>query len=64
MPNTTATEKPLTLTVDEVAEELQLHPNTIYDLLRAGEIPGLKIGGAWRIPRSRLVEYLEEGSAA
>lgn len=64
MPNTPIPDKPLTLTVDEVAEELQLHRNTVYDLLRTRVIPGIKIGGAWRIPRSRLVEYLEGEPAA
>lgn len=53
--------QPLALTVRDVAAELQLHPNTIRHLLLSGEIPGFKIGGAWRVPRSGLVRYLEQG---
>ena len=37
------------LTPYEVAYEL-----TVYNLLRAGKLPGVKIGRSWRIPRDAL----------
>jgi excisionase family DNA binding protein len=37
------------LTVMEVAKILRLHPNTIYRLMKRGEIPAFKIGQSWRI---------------
>ena len=38
---------------------LQLHPETLRKLSVSGEFPAKKIGNAWRIEKSRLMEYLE-----
>ena len=42
------------LTPYEVADELALSLTTVYNLLRAGKLPGVKIGRSWRIPRDAL----------
>ncbi len=42
------------LTPYEVAYELALSLTTVYNLLRAGKLPGVKIGRSWRIPRDAL----------
>lgn len=42
------------LTPCEVADELALSLTTVYNLLRAGKLPGVKIGRSWRIPRDAL----------
>lgn len=34
--------------------ELALSLTTVYNLLRAGKLPGVKIGRSWRIPRDAL----------
>ncbi len=47
------------LTPEQAAAELQLHPNTVYKLLAEGSLPGRKVGSSWRIPRARLMEWLE-----
>ena len=47
------------LTVKEVAEELRVHPETVREKLRHGDIKGIKIGKAWRIKREDLDEFLE-----
>lgn len=44
------------LTVEEAAERLKLHPETIREHLRAGILRGIKKGRSWRIPESALLE--------
>ncbi len=39
---------PKVLTVLELAEYLRVHPTTIYRLLKAGKIPGFRLGAEWR----------------
>lgn len=47
-----------TLTPEQAAEFLQVDPETVRRLLRAGRLPGAKIGQQWRIRRSDLDRYL------
>jgi excisionase family DNA binding protein len=42
------------LTVAEAADYLKSHPQTIYRLVRRGEIPARKLGNAWRIARADI----------
>ena len=46
--------------VEEIAEIFRFHKNTIYKLLRSGEIHGVKYGekGTWRIPGKAINKYL------
>ena len=46
------------LTPEEVAEYLKVPIPTIWRWCRKGTLPALKIGKYWRIPRTRLDEYL------
>ncbi|MEX2264551.1 MAG: helix-turn-helix domain-containing protein [Bryobacteraceae bacterium] len=47
-------------TVEEFAREKSLHPVTVRRLLRAGELPGYKIGPReWRIPADAWEEYVK-----
>lgn len=42
-------------TVDEAAERLRVHPNTIYRLCRSGRLAAYKMNGnRYRIPGSEL----------
>ena len=43
------------LTVNEAAEMLRIHPKTVQRYLRLGKLPGMKLGKAWRVPRSALL---------
>jgi len=43
------------LTAGEVAELLQIHPRTVYKLVKEGSIPGRKFGGGWRFSRSEII---------
>jgi len=42
------------LTVDEVAETLQLQPYTVRRLSREDNLPAFKIGGQWRFNKEEL----------
>ncbi len=50
------------MTIDELAEYLQLHPLTLRNLARAGKIPMFKVGRQWRAQRSRLDQWIKEQS--
>jgi excisionase family DNA binding protein len=50
------------MTVDEVAEYLQLHPLTVRRLARENMIPFFKLGRQWRVKRELLDRWLEEES--
>ena len=50
------------MTIDEVAEYLDLHPLTVRRLARDGEIPAFKVGRQWRVKRAILGRWLVEES--
>lgn len=52
------------LTLDEVAELLGVEPALIEQLAQDGELPGRRIGQAWRFARSAVLSWLASGSAA
>ena len=45
------------LTVKQVAEYLQLHPRTVSNKARKGEIPARRVGGQWRFEPKAIREY-------
>ncbi len=47
-------------TVDEIANELQVHRITIYRLLKSGKIPGFKIGRVWRFDSDQVRAWLAQ----
>lgn len=47
------------LTMDQVAERLQITRMTVYRLIRKGDIKAIKIGSSVRIPENSFAEYLE-----
>lgn len=38
----------------EVAEFLCIHKNTVYKMIRRGDLPAFRIGKSWRIRRQDL----------
>ena len=50
------------LTPEEAAGYLRVHPQTIYRRLRAGMLPGAKVGDQWRLRKADLDEYLKGGT--
>ena len=47
------------LTPVQVATALSIGVNTAYELLRQGEIRGIRIGRRWRVLKSEVLEYLQ-----
>jgi len=49
------------LTVADTADILNISAAEVMDLLRTGELPGIKVGspGRWRIERDRLEAYID-----
>ncbi len=45
-------------TVEDVADYLQLQPETIRSMARRGELPALKIGKVWRFQQRAIHEML------
>ena len=46
------------MTIEQVAEELQVHPRTVYRIVAASQLPTTKVGGSTRIARTALARYL------
>lgn len=42
------------LTIKEVAEYLKVNERTIYRLAASNDLPGFRVGNAWRFKRSDL----------
>jgi excisionase family DNA binding protein len=61
LPTTTAE----LLDFDQARHLLALSRNTLYRLLRAGEIPGARrVGKAWRFHRATLLHWIATGTGA
>ena len=50
---------PPVLSVDEVATILGVTSKTVRNLIKAGNITSIKVGRLIRIPKDRLIHYLE-----
>lgn len=51
---------PLTWSVPEAARQLGVSRNTLYDLIRAGAFPHVRIGNRIRIPATSLAAWLNQ----
>jgi excisionase family DNA binding protein len=48
-------------TPEEVAKLLGLHVNSIYGLLKSGELTGIKVGRKWLISKRRFDVWMDGG---
>ena len=48
------------MTLQEVAEYLQLSKDMIYRLAQSGRIPANKVGSRWRFRRERIDRWMED----
>jgi excisionase family DNA binding protein len=55
--------EPELLRVVEVANLLSLSRTKVYEMAEKGEIPVVRIGSAVRIPRRKLLEWVEHRTA-
>ena len=54
----TETTLPPLLTLRELALYLRVSTRTAYQLVSDGDVPAVKIGGQWRVPRAELEHRL------
>lgn len=52
------------MTVKEVSAYLRLAESTVYKLAQEGQLPGRKIGGAWRFSRRGIEGWVGERPSA
>lgn len=57
------------LTVTEAAERLRMHPETVRQLLRRGDLVGIKMrsanrGGTWKIRETEIERFLNRNEYA
>ena len=52
------TAQPQLLTLTELAAYLRVSMRTAYLLAANGDVPAVKVGGQWRIPRAALEQQL------
>ena len=48
------------MTLQEVADYLQLSKDRIYRLAQTGSIPASKVGNRWRFRRERIDSWMED----
>lgn len=48
------------MSVKEVSEYLKIKEQTIYRLVQTGKIPGLKLGGQWKVKQEHLDKMFDE----
>src|SRR5262245_41318540 len=46
------------LTTAEVAKHLKVHPSMVCKMAKCGELPGFKIGSAWRFDRAKIEGWM------
>jgi excisionase family DNA binding protein len=47
------------LTIEQIAEKLQISDTTLYKLARSGKIPAIKVGNQWRFKMEDIDRWLE-----
>ena len=52
------------MTIKEVAKYLKITEKTAYRLAGDGEIPGFKVGGAWRFRHREIDAWIDEKKAS
>ena len=58
-PRRDATPSPM-MTLAELAQHLQVNRNTLYKLIRQGEIPAFKIGSDYRFDRNAIEQLMAD----
>lgn len=48
------------LTLEELCDALIIGKNRAYSLLSTNSIKGFKIGKVWKIPKSALIDFIQE----
>ena len=49
------------LTLEQIAEYLQMSTSSIYKMAQKGKIPAYKVGRQWRFKKEEIDKWIEEG---
>ncbi len=60
----TQPERPRFLTVAEVAAQLRVSTMTVYRLIKAGELPAMRVGKSYRLREDDVDRFLADGFTA
>ena len=52
------------MTVQEVAEYLNVDPKTVYRQVNRGNLPGFKVGGTWRFQKDDIDDWIAKQKEA
>lgn len=50
------------LTVEQIAEYLQMSTSSIYKMAQRGKIPAYKVGKQWRFRKEEIDRWIKEGN--
>ena len=56
--------EPLVVSAIEAAEMLRTGVHVVYPLIERGEIPAYRVGCNWKVPITKLQQYVEEKAEA
>ena len=48
------------LTVEQVAQLLDVHPMTVYRMVEKGKLPGFKVGTHWRFLKGAMEDWMTD----
>lgn len=48
------------LAIEDISELFKLHYRTVLAMCQDGDIPAIRVGKAWRIPKNELVRWIDE----
>ena len=52
------------MTVQDVAEYLNVDPKTVYRMVKRGNLPGFKVGGSWRFQKDDIDGWIAKQKEA
>ena len=52
------------LTLEQIAEYLQMSTSSIYKMVQAGKIPAYKVGRQWRFKKKEIDRWVEKNKFA
>lgn len=50
------------LTLEQIAEYLQMSTSSIYKMAQKGKIPAYKVGRQWRFKKEEIDRWVEKGN--
>ena len=61
-PKSMNTQPESVLTIDDLADYLQVSKSTLYKLAQGGKVPGQKVGKHWRFRKETIDQWLDNSN--